>query len=458
MFMKLRVILAVFLCKLVRFALRVLRRGGTALPGKIALAICPDLLRHLASGVECVAITGTNGKTTSARMLEQFFIDSGKGYISNKSGSNLMRGIVAEFALSATASGKPKHKHAIIECDEAASKKVFEYLDPAIVLVTNVFRDQLDRFGDVGVTLENIIVGVKNAPNATICLNADDSLVASIAEVIPNKVRFFGIDASLYEKEADNFSDAPNCLKCGGELIYAYRTYGHLGGYRCPSCGYDRNSPDIAVTALISHDADSQAALFRAYGEAFNLTVNLPGEYNLYNAAGAIAAAFEMGFTIDAAKDALLRFECGFGRMEKFELRGEPVRIILAKNTVGCNQVLNYLSGLTGDFLFIICLNDRIADGTDISWIEDVCFEKLLDISDRLRFVFVSVTRAADLAQRLKRSGFPDGFVRVFGDLGDMLDSALLEGLPVFIMPSYTAMLELRAIIRRRFGIKNFWE
>ena len=456
--MGIRVSIAIVVCKFTRFLLRIFRRGGTALPGKLALGVCPDLLKHLAAGVECIAITGTNGKTTSARMLEQFFIESDIYCITNKSGSNMMRGIAAEFALNATVAGKPRYKQAVIECDEAATIRVFEYLDPKVILITNVFSDQIDRFEDVRAVLEYIKKGVKRSPNAVICINADDSLVSSIADEIPNKIVYFGLDRNVYDNRSDEVSDAPLCIRCNTAYEYDYITYGHLGGFRCPSCGYARKKPDIAVTEITAKEPDSQTVKMSVFGKAYDIKINLPGEYNIYNAAGAIAAALQMGFTVATAKDAMLSFDCGFGRMEKFSLDGIPVRMILAKNAAGCNQVLNYLCNLSGSFLFAICLNDKTADGTDVSWIDHAHFERLLDIGERLRGVFVSGTRADDMARRLVESGIPDRHIKVFKSQGDMLNAVLRQDAPVYIMPTYTAMLEVREIISRKFGVKKFWE
>ena len=456
--MKIRITLAIFMCKLTRGVLRLFRRGGTALPGKVAIKICPDLLKHLAKDVKSVAITGTNGKTTSARMLEQFFIDSGAGYFTNKSGSNLLRGITAEFAINATMTGKPKREYAIIECDEAASKKVFEYLNPAVVLVTNVFADQLDRFGDIGAILENIRIGVKNAPNASVCLNADDPLTSSIADDIPNKVVFYVVNTEIYKGQADELYTSINCIHCGNAYEYDYRTYGHLGGFRCAACGFARKNPDVAVIEITMQDADSQTVKLCAFDETSDVTINLPGGYNIYNAAGAIAASEEMGFSLEAAKAAMMSFECGFGRMEKFDLGGVLIRMILVKNAVGCSQALSYLCSLPDEIMIAISINDRIADGTDISWIQDVGFEKLLDMGVKLRGILVSGIRAEDMAGRLADAGIPDEQIRVFKDQGEMLEAALGQDAPVLIMPTYTAMLELRSIISKKFGVKEYWE
>jgi len=455
---RLRIILAIFVCKFLRITLRAIRRGGTALPGHIAVIICPELLKHLAEGVDCIAVTGTNGKTTSARMLEQFFIESGAGFITNKSGSNLMRGITAEFALNSSLTGKPKFKYAIVECDEAAAKKVFEYLDPKVLLVTNVFSDQLDRFGNIGTTLDNIKAGVRSSQGAVVCLNADDSLTSSIADDVGNKIVYFGVDKEIYLSRPDEVSDAPRCIRCETEYEYDYITYGHLGGFRCPACGYARKSPDVAVAEILAQDADTQTIKLIAFGEETEVVINLPGGYNIYNAAGAIAAALAAGFPIDAAKAAMQNFECGFGRMEKMVINGIPLRMILVKNTAGCNQALNYLSGLSGDALLALCINDRIADGTDISWIQDVNFEMIPGMNICRRGVYVSGTRGSDMAKRLESAGIPPEQVRIFDKPAGMLAAVLDSTAPVYVLPTYTAMLELRGIISRKYGVKEYWK
>ena len=456
--MKINVFFAVAACKFTRLMLRILKRGGTAMPGKVALRLCPDLLRHLARGVDVIAVTGTNGKTTSSRIIEQVFINSGMGYFSNKSGSNLMQGITTEFAINATLTGKPRNKYAVIECDEAASKKVFEYMSPRVILVTNVFRDQLDRYGEVTHTLENIKVGVKNAPDAIICLNADCSLTVSVADNISNRIVYFGVDTEIYKDRVQELSDATHCIRCHAEYEYKYVTYGHLGGFYCPSCGYKRPDTQVAATRLLSQDADSSSVALRAFNETRNLTINLPGGYNIYNAVGSVAAAIQMGFSLDAAIEAAGSFECGFGRMEKFVLDGVPVRMILVKNPAGCNQVLNFLTNIDGDSLFVVCLNDKIADGTDISWIWDVDFEKLANMDSRLSGVLVSGIRADDMAVRIKYADIGDGKTSVIKDYGELIKTITSQDKPVFIMPTYTAMLDLREQISKDYDYKEFWQ
>lgn len=450
--------MAIFACKLTIKLLRLIGRGGTAIPGKIALKICPDLLGRVARDVRCVVITGTNGKTTSARMVEEIFAKSETSYFANRSGANLINGITAEFVEHTTLSGKPKCGFAIIESDEAASKEVCRFIGPEAVLVTNVFRDQLDRFGDVSNTLENILIGIKNSPNATVCLNADCSLTASISLQIPNKVIFYGVDVPIYKNPVDEVSDASHCLRCKHEYDYSYRTFGHLGGFHCPECGYARPETQISVTEIIHSGTSSTTVSMRIFGEETELTINLPGGYNIYNAAGAMAVSQAMGFERDTAKAAIASFSCGFGRMEEFDMGGHSARMILIKNPAGCNQVLNYLTGLTDKTVFACCLNDNAGDGTDISWIWDVNFEKLCEMDSLLDSIYISGIRSADMALRLKYAGIPTDKLTIFSDYDELIDAMREQPLNVIVMPTYSAMMDLRAKMSDTFGGKEFWE
>ena len=449
-----RVFLAILLCKLSRSLLRLFKRGGTNLPGKIAVKICPDLLKTVAQGVRVTVITGTNGKTTTARMIEQAYINAGIPYFSNRSGANLLTGITAEFAVHASLSGKAKIPNAIIECDEGASAMVCRYANPSVFLLTNLFGDQLDRFGDIMHTLDCVKAGAENSPNARICLNADDSLSVSIADGLPTQPHFFGVETELYKAPTDEPSDAPDCIKCGTAYEYEYITYAHLGGFHCPNCGYSRPDTDTAIVSA-EPGADGSAITIRSRYQEFPAYVNLPGQYNIYNAAAAAATLSALDFDVQAIIDALENFECGFGRMEKFELEGRDVRMILVKNTAGFNQVLNFLSSLEIDALFVICLNDRIADGTDVSWIWDVNFEQLAESGQRF---LLSGGRADEMVVRLAQARIPNESVEVIREYPALLTRMLEDESPVYIMPTYTAMLELRDIISKKYGYKDFWE
>ena len=457
--MRIRVFFALLTCKLARLGLRLLGRGGTDFPGRVALKLCPDLLGVLAKNVTTVLVTGTNGKTTTSRMIEQALVDSGISYFANKSGANLLSGVTAEFAMHSRLSGRCRCDYALIESDEAAFKAISRYVDAKVIVITNVFRDQLDRYGEVTHTLENIRIGVENSPNATLCINADDSLCASLAEQVDNTVCFYGVNVPVYAARVQEVSDAPYCIHCKHEYVYDYVTYGHLGGYRCPNCGYSRPAPQVAVCAVKRSDAESSELTFRmADGTEYDALVNLPGGYNIYNACSCMAAGSALGLDAKLVAESLSRFECGFGRMEQFEIEGRKLRMILIKNPAGCNQVLNFLCNTQTPVLFAICLNDRDQDGTDVSWIWDVDFEQLLQLGDRLTGVCVSGVRADDMALRLKYAGIPQSKLKVCRDNKSLIDACVAQDAPTFIMPTYTAMLNLRGYLSKTYGFKQFWE
>ena len=358
--MNFKAILAILLCKLLRLLSRLLHRGGTAMPGRFALKLCPDLLARLSKNVRSVVITGTNGKTSSSRIVEQAFVEQGRSYFANRSGANLLSGITTEFVMNCTLGGRMKKEWAVIECDEAAAVKVFPQLQPQVVVVTNLFRDQLDRFGEVTHTLSNIRTAIEAVPQATLCLNADCSLCSSLALSLPNRVVYFGMEKGAVPSRAKpELSDATHCIRCKTEYEYDYISYGHLGGFRCPKCGYARHAADYAVTDVIEQRSSGTTAAFSIRGERRVVEINLPALYNVYNAVGALAAAMESGVGADEAVRALASFQCGFGRMEAFRLGKADVRMMLVKNPAGCNQVIDYLENLHNRFVLAICLNDR---------------------------------------------------------------------------------------------------
>ena len=457
--MNLRAIIAILLCKALRLVSRLLHRGGTAMPGRWALKLCPNLLELLAKDVKSVAITGTNGKTTSARMIEQAFSEKGLNYFANRSGANLISGITTEFVMNATLTGKPLKEYAVIECDEAAARKVFSQLKPRVVVVTNLFRDQLDRYGEVTHTLENIRVAMQGAPEAVLCLNADCSLTASLADDLPNRVVYFGIDqGAATSRPKPEISDATHCIRCKTEYEYDYISYGHLGGFRCPKCGYRRHKADFAVTDITEQRADGSTVVMDIQGTKRIVNVNLPAMYNIYNAVGAVTAAVEMGLDADTAVKALADFQCGLGRMEQFKLGKAGARMMLVKNPAGCNQVIEFLENIKEKFILVVCLNDRGADGTDVSWIWDADFEGLTTLGSYLDRVIVSGDRAGDMRVRIKYAGIPDEHISMQRNYEELVRWIEKQELPVFIMPTYTAMLELRQVVIKHCGGADFWE
>ena len=456
--MKVSVFFSILSCKLARFAIRLLGRGGTDFPGRVALKLCPHLLGTLAKDVTTILVTGTNGKTTTSRMIEQALTDSGISFFANKSGANLLSGVTAEFAMHSSLTGKCRYPYALIEADEAAFKAISRYVDAKVVVVTNVFRDQLDRYGEVTHTLDNIRIGIDNSKNATLCFNADDSLSRSLADEVDNPVLFYGVDVPIYKERVAELSDAPYCIRCKHEYVYDYVTYGHLGGYRCPACGYSRPKTDVSVTEVRSTDTEKSEVVMTADGKNYDTTVNLPGGYNIYNACATMACGKAMGLDLEVVSKSLSSFACGFGRMEKFDIEGRSLRMILIKNPAGCNQVLNFLTNTTEPSLFVVCLNDRAQDGKDVSWIWDVDFERVVEMGDKLSGLIVSGVRADDMAIRFKYAGLPLEKLQVIKDYDQLIKTCIAQDKPVYIMPTYTAMLGLRERISKTYGFKDFWE
>ena len=267
-----------------------------------------------------------------------------------------------------------------------------------------------------------------------------------------------GVNVPIYENTAQELSDAPYCIRCKTEYQYDYTTYGHLGGFSCPHCGYRRREPQVAVTQVLKTGPDSSDILLDLFGHVHEVHVNLPGGYNIYNAAAAAAAARIIGIEEETAITALGQFECGFGRAEQFTLGQAQARMMLVKNPAGFNQVINLISHDEGCCKLAFLLNDRFADGTDISWIWDVDFEALAAQQARFTRILVSGVRADDMALRLKYAGFVSDRIEVIRTYEELLDAVGADETPAFLMPSYTAMFELRGEIGKHTDVKAFYE
>ena len=454
--MNIKAVLAILAGRCVKLAAKILRRGGTAKPGEIALKLCPNLPEILSRDLRMIVVTGTNGKTTTCRIVERGLDDGGVDCVANRSGANLMSGLATMLIENSTWIGKPLKKVAVFECDEAAFRKVVPMVKPEIILVTNLFRDQLDRYGSMENVLACIREGIQGSPQSTVCLNADDSLVASLASDVPNRCLFYGFGEALGGGEAPAVSAAPNCIRCGAPYEYDYRIYGHLGAFRCPECGYHRPHSGLTVIKRVSFDEDSSTVLVEAGEKIHTVRVNLPADYNVYNAVAAAAAVTAFGIDTGSALASCERFTSGFGRMEKMTYGDINFRMILVKNAVGCDQVIDYLSALDGDFLPVFLLNNKPADGTDIGWIEEAQFEKLAQAHGSK--VLVSGMCAEALAQRLVRAGFDSAGVVVERDMDKLVDRMAAHGGDVFVVPNYTSMLEIHGRLAALCGTNQFWD
>ncbi|MEE8814959.1 MAG: MurT ligase domain-containing protein [Lachnospiraceae bacterium] len=456
-------ILSVAACKAARGLMRLRGSGGTALPGKAAMVFARNILERTSDGMEIIVVTGTNGKTTTCRMLEHALTSSGKECLANKSGANLLSGVTAEITCNATWTGKPKTHYAVIECDEGALHQVVPLIHPKVIVVTNLFRDQLDRYGEITHTRDAIRKGIKLVPDAKIVLNADDSLVASLAEDIPNAVIWYGCNVPLGEQKDAEISDAKYCLHCGTAYTYRWHTYAHLGAFECPKCGYRRQDPDAAVTKVTKSGADGTGfvlgLLDKKTGELkeHDVFVGLPAPYNMYNALAAITGGLCFGLSLSEIVPSLADVHSSFGRMETFDLGGKRVQMILVKNPTGCNQAMGYVKSIDEDFNLVFALNDRTADGHDISWIWDADHEMIAD-DPHVKQIYVTGDRAEDMQLRLKYADFDTKKITLVKDQTELLSKIKESTLPVFMLPNYTSMFSLRKLLSDATGGEDFWK
>jgi UDP-N-acetylmuramyl tripeptide synthase len=453
--------------------------GGTALPGLVAERIDPDVIRDLAAelGQGSVIVTGTNGKTTTARLLRSIAKAAGLKPVANRAGSNMMRGIAAALVDVAGWSGdiaSPEQRLGIFEVDEATLPHVANAVRPRAVLFTNLFRDQLDRYGEVdnvaasweraiGIVQQTALQGEsatnsKQQTTTTLVLNADDPAVAHLGRAAQGPVIYYGVeDATAGGQEGDHASDFRTCLDCSSELSYSVTFYGHIGHWRCPSCGNARPQPGVLIERVTPGDDASTLDVSLPGEEPLHVTLPMSGLYNAYNALAAIAGATALGLPRDAIIRALEGFSAAFGRQERFSIDGRDVRVLLGKNPTGLNQVLRAIAERSGDKRILFFLNDGIADGRDVSWIWDADYET---VRPRCVWTMAAGTRAEDLALRLKYGGF-GADVPVERATHAALRRALEAtpaGATLHVVPTYTAMLEVRELLARQGGAKKFWE
>jgi UDP-N-acetylmuramyl tripeptide synthase len=434
------------------------RGGGTTLPGRVLLRLAPDAIARLGAGLQggTTVVSATNGKTTTAGMIAAVLAADGRRPVHNRAGSNMTWGV-------ATALLEQRGQEGLFEVDEAWLPRVVDQLDPATIVLGNLFRDQLDRYGEMEALADEWARTVAaRAGRTALVLNADDPLVADLgrdAEERPREgVVYFGIeDSSQALPELQHAFDAKHCRRCGHPYAYERAFVGHLGHYSCPHCGAKRPRPEVAATAIELRGMDGSRSTVRTPAGEIVLELPLPGLYNVYNALAAVAAGLRLGVAPERIAVALGEMQAAFGRVETIAVAGKPVSILLIKNPAGANEVLRTLclEAAAEPIDLWIALNDRIADGRDVSWVWDADFELL---ASGVRRVVCAGTRAPEMALRLKYAGWPTAAIEVVPGIEDSLDRAVAEAPGrVFALPTYTALLELRKLLTVRGLAKEFW-
>jgi UDP-N-acetylmuramyl tripeptide synthase len=436
------------------------RGGGTTLPGRVLLRLEPEAIAALGArlGRGATIVSATNGKTTTAGMIAAILAADGRRPVHNRAGSNMTWGV-------ATALLEQRGEEGLFEVDEAWLPRVADQLDPSLIVLGNLFRDQLDRYGEMEALADEWAKAVAERVGRTgFALNADDPLIADLGRDPrgPRRdgVLYFGIeDDSQALPELQHAFDAKHCRRCGHPYAYARAFVGHLGHYSCPSCGAERPRPEVAATEIELRGMEGSRVAVRTPQGDLRVDLPLPGLYNVYNALAAVAAGLRLGVAPERIAGALGGMRAAFGRVETIAVGGTPVSILLIKNPAGANEVLRTLMlegrGSEGGIDLWVALNDRIADGRDVSWIWDADFELL---AGAVRRVTCSGTRAPEMALRLKYAGWPEERIEVIPGIGASLDAAVAGSQGrLFALPTYTALLELRKLLSDRGLAKEFW-
>jgi lipid II isoglutaminyl synthase (glutamine-hydrolysing) len=428
--------------------------GGTTVPGKVLTRLSPNAVEELAGRLPLgsALISATNGKTTTAAMVAEI-LEGRLRLAHNSAGANLLSGVASTLLEARNA------ELGLFEVDEAALPEVARRLRPRAVCLGNLFRDQLDRYGELELVAERWRRATGELDDgAVLVVNGDDPQVGDLGRDRAGGLVFGIDDPSCAAPALPHAADSKWCLRCGTPYEYAAAYVGHLGDYRCPSCGHARPPLDLVARAVELHGLDA-VSFDLADGEGpQRIRLNLPGLYNVYNALAAAALATALGASRDEVREGLERFTAAFGRFERLRMGERTVLMLLVKNPAGANEVVRTLVAGGPPRLAVVALNDGIADGRDVSWIWDVDFEPLLE---RLERVVASGERAAELALRFKYAGFDEEAIEVVPELGRALDHGLeltSAGEELVVVPTYTAMLTLRGIVSERGFVRPYWE
>lgn len=436
------------------------RGGGTSLPGKVLLKLERHAIARLTSRLAngAAVISATNGKTTTAAMSATILQGAGHKLVHNHAGANMAGGIASTLLAASSGGGRIDGDLGLFEVDELWVAQITDETEPRALLLANLFRDQLDRYGELETIAERWADVVGRLSSASrLVLNADDPLIADLGRQ-RGDVTYFGVeDHTLAVPEMQHASDSKHCRRCGAPYVYDAIYLGHLGDYHCAVCGQQRPKPTVYADEVTLHGTSRATFMLHSPAGSKAVLLPLPGLYNVYNAVAAAALCLELGATLDQVVSGLQAATAAFGRAEEVTVDGGSLKLLLMKNPAGANELLRTLALEPGELDILAVLNDLIADGRDVSWVWDADFELLVP---HARTVTCSGTRAAELAVRLKYAGVDPTRVSVIPDLSSALDSAIAgagDG-RVFALPTYTALLALREELASRGHVSRYWE
>lgn len=433
--------LSVAVGKSVRWGLKRFNRTATALPGNIALKIEPDLLKIIRNMCKkVVVVTGTNGKTTTTNLIYHILKEDNENILSNLRGANMPQGIASTIIENF----KSEYDWGIFEVDEGSFQRIVSDLEPDYVIVTNFFRDQLDRYGEIENTVSMVCDALKPL-NTTLILNADDPLVSQLAQLNKNNI-FYGVKKNEFSSKDKTVVETQLCPVCDSYMDYEYFNYGQLGSYHCKECGFE--NPDYDYYSTNIHY--NQEYSFDMVGKEIFRDINFKyeGIYNIYNVCAAFAFCSEVGTDPNNILDRIKNFDYKLGRMEEFKFSDKLVKVALVKNPIGLTEVINsiYYDKRKKSILFI--LNDNPADGMDVSWIWDACMDKIHGI-ENLKTVSCSGKRAEDIALRLKYDDLSTKMIEIDENIEKSIKKAVNQDDVeiVYILPTYTAVFQTRDLV-----------
>ncbi|HEY3866488.1 MAG TPA: Mur ligase family protein [Solirubrobacteraceae bacterium] len=441
-----------------------LRGGGaSSAPGKVLMRLDPGAIGELGARLPrgSVLVSATNGKTTTSALLAGILERAGVTLVNNQSGANMAGGIASTLLTAARPGGRIAGELGLFEVDELWLDSLAAELHPRAILLGNLFRDQLDRYGELETIADRWAAAVRTGParEATLVLNADDPAIADLGRERDGPVVYFGVeDDTLALPGMGHAADAKHCRRCGAPYVFDAVYLGHLGHYHCPSCGETRPAPTVIARNVALRGVNSARFTLQTPAGVAEVALSLPGLYNVYNALAAAALATVLGVDLPEIVGGIEGTKAAFGRAETVHVDGREMRILLVKNPAGANEVLRTLVLEPGEHDLLGVLNDGIADGRDVSWIWDADFELL---AGRVRRATCSGSRAPELALRLKYAGIDPARIHVQTDLPSALREAAADRAdsqtPVYALPTYTAMLALRELLVARGEASSAW-
>ncbi len=430
----------------------VLKRGATAFPGYFVEKLNPNFLKSISAQLNnCILVTGTNGKTTTSRLIVHLLTKENKSVCTNHAGSNLKRGIISSIVSHLTLNKKfsQNFDYFVFECDEFALEKITQDLNVKYIVMLNLFRDQLDRYGEIDTIRKRWSALISNNNKVHYIVNADDPSVSSLFYQKNLEVSYFGL--SDYKKSSQNdLKDILFCPICGAELEYNKYFFSHIGDYFCTNCNFKRPNPDLTIKII----EGSSHLEMNYHNNNYYLNMPIKGAYNAYNIAASLLVCADMGFEVTSLSNNISDFKTTFGRYEQIKFKNKDIILILVKNPVGFMQALE--SSIDNDKKnLVFILNDNVADGTDVSWIWDVNFEIL---KNKINELIIGGSRMFDMALRIKYADIGiDNFVffNSYKELFYKIEFSSNNKFYIFL--TYTALLELKTYLSKQ-GFKNFYE